>query len=147
MMDNQQVLSDVKQFITINVNEEYYGIDISYINNIERMQKITRVPKAQSYFTGIINLRGEIVPVMSLRRKIGLEDDVFDKKTRIIIMKLEPKYSIGIIVENVLEVITLGKENIEKAVTEDDSSSYVYGIGKHEDKLISLLDVEKVILD
>lgn len=147
MMDNQQVLSDVKQFITINVNEEYYGIDISYINGIERMQKITRVPKAQSYFTGIINLRGEIVPVMSLRRKIGLEDDVFDKKTRIIIMKLEPKYSIGIIVENVLEVITLGKENIEKAVTEDDSSSYVYGIGKHEDKLISLLDVEKVILD
>lgn len=147
MMDNQQVLSDVKQFITINVNEEYYGIDISYINIIERMQKITRVPKAQSYFTGIINLRGEIVPVMSLRRKIGLEDDVFDKKTRIIIMKLEPKYSIGIIVENVLEVITLGKENIEKAVTEDDSSSYVYGIGKHEDKLISLLDVEKVILD
>ncbi|HHX55953.1 MAG TPA: chemotaxis protein CheW [Clostridiales bacterium] len=147
MMDNQQVLSDVKQFITINVNEEYYGIDISYINSIERMQKITRVPKAQSYFTGIINLRGEIVPVMSLRRKIGLEDDVFDKKTRIIIMKLEPKYSIGIIVENVLEVITLGKENIEKAVTEDDSSSYVYGIGKHEDKLISLLDVEKVILD
>ena len=147
MMDNQQVLSDVKQFITINVNEEYYRIDISYINSIERMQKITRVPKAQSYFTGIINLRGEIVPVMSLRRKIGLEDDVFDKKTRIIIMKLEPKYSIGIIVENVLEVITLGKENIEKAVTEDDSSSYVYGIGKHEDKLISLLDVEKVILD
>lgn len=147
MMDNQQVLSDVKQFITINVNEEYYGIDISYINSIERMQKITRVPKAQSYFTGIINLRGEIVPVMSLRRKIGLEDDVFDKNTRIIIMKLEPKYSIGIIVENVLEVITLGKENIEKAVTEDDSSSYVYGIGKHEDKLISLLDVEKVILD
>ena len=146
-MDNQQVLSDVKQFITINVNEEYYGIDISYINSIERMQKITRVPKAQSYFTGIINLRGEIVPVMSLRRKIGLEDDVFDKNTRIIIMKLEPKYSIGIIVENVLEVITLGKENIEKAVTEDDSSSYVYGIGKHEDKLISLLDVEKVILD
>ena len=62
-------------------------------------------------------------------------------------MKLEPKYSIGIIVENVLEVITLGKENIEKTVTEDDSSSYVYGIGKHEDKLISLLDVEKVILD
>lgn len=147
MMDNQQVLSDVKQFITINVNEEYYGIDISYIDSIERMQKITRVPKAQSYFTGIINLRGEIVPVMSLRRKIGLEDDVFDKKTRIIIMKLEPKHSIGIIVENVLEVITLGKENIEKAVTEDDSSSYVYGIGKHEDKLISLLDVEKVILD
>ncbi len=146
-MDKQKVLSDVKQFITINLNEEYYGIDISYINSIERMQKITRVPKAQPYFVGIINLRGEIVPVMSLRRKIGLEDDVFDKKTRIIIMKLEPKYSIGIIVENVLEVITLGKENIEKTVTEDDSSSYVYGIGKHEDKLISLLDVEKVILD
>lgn len=146
-MDGQEILSEVKQFITININEEYYGIDISYINSIERMQKITRVPKAQSYFTGIMNLRGEIIPVMSLRRKIGLEDAVIDKKTRIIVMKLEPKYSIGIIVENVLEVIALGKEQIEKAVTEEDSSSYVYGVGRHEDRLISLLDVEKVILD
>ena len=146
-MDGQETLSEVKQFITININEEYYGIDISYINSLERMQKITRVPKAQSYFTGIMNLRGEIIPVMSLRRKIGLEDAVIDKKTRIIVMKLEPKYSIGIIVENVLEVIALGKEQIEKAVTEEDSSSYVYGVGRHEDRLISLLDVEKVILD
>lgn len=145
-MEKQEVLSE-QQFITICVNEEYYGIDISYISSIERMQKITRVPKAQSYFTGIINLRGEIIPVMSLRRKIGLEDDVVDKKTRIIIIKLDPKYPIGIIVENVLEVINLDKTQIENAVTEEDSSSYVYGVGRHEDKLISLLDIEKIIVD
>lgn len=145
-MDNQEVVSEKKQFIIICVSEEYYGIDISYINSIERIQKITRVPKAQSFFTGIINLRGEIIPVMSLRRKIGLEDDVIDKRTRIIVMNMESKYSIGIIVENVLEVIDLGKEQIENAVTEEDSISYVYGVGRHEDKLISLLDVEKIIM-
>ena len=52
-----------KQFIVVKIGSEQYGIDISYVDNIVRMQKITRVPKAQAYFKGIINLRGEIVPV------------------------------------------------------------------------------------
>ena len=66
-----------KQYIVVMVGSEQYGIDISYIDNIVRMQKITRVPKIQSYFKGVINLRGEIVSVMSIRNKMGLEDDVF----------------------------------------------------------------------
>ena len=65
-----------KQYIVVMVGSEQYGIDISYIDNIVRMQKITRVPKIQSYFKGVINLRGEIVSVMSIRNKMGLEDDV-----------------------------------------------------------------------
>ena len=62
-----------KQYIVVMVGSEQYGIDISYIDNIVRMQKITRVPKIQSYFKGVINLRGEIVSVMSIRNKMGLE--------------------------------------------------------------------------
>lgn len=65
-----------KQYIVVMVGSEQYGIDISYIDNIVRMQKITRVPKVQTYFKGVINLRGEVVPVMSVRKKMGLEDDV-----------------------------------------------------------------------
>ena len=86
---------------------EKYGIDISYVDNIVRMQKITRVPKAQAYFKGIINLRGEIVPVMSIRIKMGLEDDVFTNAARIIILKIEEKGSIGVIVDEVKEVVNL----------------------------------------
>ena len=80
---------ETKQYIVVSIGNEQYGIDIGYVDNIVRMQKITRVPKAQPYFKGIINLRGEIVPVMSIRRKMGLEDDVITNASRIIILKIE----------------------------------------------------------
>lgn len=106
--------NDKKQYIVITFGNEQYGIDISYVDNIVRMQKITRVPKAQPYFKGVINLRGEVVPVMSLRLKMGLEDDVFTNTSRIIILKIEQKGVLGIIVDEVKEVVTLGSEEIDK---------------------------------
>ena len=103
-----------KQFIVVKIGSEQYGIDISYVDNIVRMQKITRVPKAQAYFKGIINLRGEIVPVMSIRTKMDLEPDVFTDVTRIIILKLEEHGVLGLIVDEVKEVVTLGPDEIDK---------------------------------
>lgn len=76
-IETKEVEKDSKQYIVVQIGNEKYGIDICYVDNIVRMQKITRVPKAQVYFKGIINLRGEIVPVMSIRTKMGLEDDGF----------------------------------------------------------------------
>ena len=95
---------EVKQYIVVQIGSEKYGIDISYVDNIVRMQKITRVPKAQEYFKGIINLR-EIVPVMSIRLKMGLEDDTFTSASRIIILKIEDKGALGVIVDEVCEVV------------------------------------------
>ena len=83
--------NDAKQYIVVKIGDEQYGIDISYIDNIVRMQKITRVPKIRTYFKGVINLRGEIVPVMSVRKKMNLDDDVITNASRIIILKLEEK--------------------------------------------------------
>ena len=103
-----------KQYIVVKIGSEQYGIDISYVDNIVRMQKITRVPKAQTYFKGIINLRGEIVPVMSVRKRMGLEDDVFTNASRIIILKFEQQGSLGIVVDEVKEVVTLGADQIDK---------------------------------
>ena len=103
-----------KQFIVVKIGSEQYGIDISYVDNIVRMQKITRVPKAQSYFKGIINLRGEIVPVMSIRTKMDLEPDEFTDVTRIIILKLEEHGVLGIVVDEVKEVVTLAPDEIDK---------------------------------
>ena len=93
--------SDMKQYIVVNIGNEQFGIDIKYVDNIVRMQRITRVPKAQPYFNGVINIRGEIIPVMSLRVKLELEPDVFTSKTRILIIKLEPQSAVGIIVDEV----------------------------------------------
>lgn len=136
-----------KQFIVINIGIEQFGIDIKYVDNIVRMQKITRVPKVQNYFRGVINLRGEIIPVMSIRRKFGLEEDEITDKTRIVILKPEGMDSIGIIIDSVKEVITLHEENIEnrKYDSKDDKTKYINGIGKHADNLISLLNISGIV--
>ena len=114
------------------------------IDNIVRMQKITRVPKIQSYFKGVINLRGEIVSVMSIRNKMGLEDDVFTNASRIIILKLEEKGAIGVIVDEVKEVVNLSEDEIEKST---NKGKFINGIGKHGDDLISLLEINSVVDD
>lgn len=147
MANNVAVLeNDRKQYIVVKIGSEQYGIDISYVDNIVRMQKITRVPKAQNYFPGIINLRGEVVPVMSIRTKMGLEPDQFTDASRIIILKIEQQGSLGIIIDEVKEVVTLGEEEIDKvASAKDEKSNFINGIGKHGEELISLFDINAII--
>ena len=141
---------ETRQYISVKVGEEKFGIDIGYVDNIVRMQKITRVPKAQVYFKGIINLRGEIVPVMSARIKMGLDDDVYTSQTRIIILKLEEKGEIGLIVDEVCEVVTLVVDEIDKPNIDTSSSStgkelFINGIGKNGDELISLFEIGAIV--
>ena len=151
MLENGMGLEkETKQFIVVNLGNEQYGIDIQYVDNIVRMQKITRVPKAQDYFNGIINLRGEIIPVMSLRLKFDLEKDVFTPKTRMLILKIEQAAKVGIIVDEVKEVVTLEVDTIEKNNydnTTDEKGTYLTGIGKHNDTLISILNIASVIIE
>lgn len=139
---------ETTQYIVINIGEEQYGIDISFIDNIVRMQSITRVPHVQNYFTGVINIRGEVVPVMSLRVKMGLEADEYTNKTRIIIVKLENNAPIGLIVDEVKEVVTLDERSIDEVIRDSKvDDTFINGIGKNGDTLISLLDLNTVIGD
>ena len=117
-MDGNAVANSAKQYIILKFDNEQYGIDITYIDNIVRLQKITRVPHAQPYFLGIINLRGEVVPVMSLRRKFELPDKENTNASRILILKVEGNAKIGILVDEVREVVTLtGRARHEAAAT------------------------------
>ena len=139
----------LEQYIVVKIGNEQYGINIQYIDNIVRSQKITRVPKTQKYYKGVINLRGEIIPEMSIRLKLGLEDDVFTDKTRIIIVKVE-NATIGVIVDQVKEVVTLDEENTEKitrTANDDAAAGYISGIGKSKGELISLLDIVGVVVE
>jgi purine-binding chemotaxis protein CheW len=137
------------QFIVIQLGEEQYGIDIKFIDNIVRMQHITRVPQVAEYLKGVINLRGEVIPVMSIRLKMGLPVDEIDKNTRIIILKLDTHGSIGIIVDQVKEVVTLESDQIEKVSYDgkEDRINYISGIGKYDGGLISLLDFSAVLAE
>lgn len=146
-MDELRTTSETTQFIVIKLGDEQYGINIKYIDNILRMQHITRVPKVDSYLKGVINLRGEVVPVMSVRIKMGLPEDVVTKTSRIIIIKLDQQGYIGIIVDEVKEVVTLEAEQIDKVSYEvkEEKGNFISGIGKCEDGLISLLDLNMVV--
>ena len=136
---------ETKQFIVVRIGGEKFGIDIGYVDNIIRLQKITRVPKAQVWFKGIINLRGEIVPVMSARIKMGLEDDVFTNASRIIILKLEEKGELGLIVDEVCEVVTLSENEIDRTSVKKSADNFINGIGKKGDTLISLFEINAII--
>lgn len=149
MMDSSEALvADTKQYIVVKIDNEQYGIDIGYVDNIVRMQRITRVPKAQDYFEGVINLRGEVIPVMSMRKKFCLDDDVITGKTRIIILKTDQQALIGVQVDEVKEVVTLSESEVDKITydkKQEDNNTYLSGIGKHDGELISLLDINAVI--
>ncbi len=141
--------NDNKQYIVVKIGSEQYGIDISFVDNIVRLQKITRVPKAQKYFKGIINLRGEVVPVMSLRLKMCLDNDEYTDKSRIIILRVDQRGLLGIMVDEVKEVVTLGSTQIDKynPDSKDEQSTYIKGVGKHDNQLISLLDIFSIVED
>ncbi len=147
VLNTHESHAELIQYIVITVVNEQYGIDIKYIDNIVRMQSITRVPKVQPFFKGVINLRGEVVPVMSIRKKMGLGEDEITGKSRIIILKFESNASIGIVVDEVKHVVTISSDNIERVSHDSklDAKSFISGVGKVEEGLISILDLATVI--
>ena len=136
------------QYIVVKIGGEQYGIGISNIDNIVRMLPIARVAKAPFHYRGVINLRGEVVPVMSLRRRMGLEDDVFTDASRIIILKLESIGLIGVIVDEVKEVLSLSDDDIEPPTQANKGkTSFINGVGTNGDELISIFEISSIIGD
>jgi purine-binding chemotaxis protein CheW len=137
------------QYIVIKLGSEDFGIDINYIDNILRMQQITRVPRVPAYLKGVINLRGDVIPVMSLRLKMGLPEDEIGRNTRIIILKIESEGSVGVIVDEVREVVTLTEDQLEP--TDEgkgpEAGRFVSAVGMNGDQLISILDIATINLD
>lgn len=148
-MEEVKVYSEAVQYIKIEMGTEMFGIDISYVDNIVRTQKVTRVPNVASYIKGVINIRGEIIPIMSLRLKMGLEEVEETKDTRFIIIKMEKFGKIGLIVDAVKEVVALEDDQIErvKVDTSDDITHFVSGVGKVDGVLVSLLDLDLVVME
>lgn len=148
-MDELNVSYSTTQYIVVGLGNENYGIDIRFIDNIVRMQRITRIPKVQNEIKGVINLRGEVIPVVSVRIKMSLPEDEITDDTRIIIVKLDSGDCIGIIVDNVREVVTLNESQVEKQSYDSKSgkTSFISGIGKHNNELISLLDMNLVFAE
>jgi len=137
---------DTKQYIVFSLGEERFGIDSLKITTIDRMKTITRVPKTPNYIKGVINLRGDIIPVMDLRAKFNLAPVEETDETRIIILKLD-EISIGVIVDQVLQTIQLSETEIENAssLINTAASEYILGIGKVGGEIVTLLNFEKLV--
>ncbi len=147
--EENKEMSESIQYIVIRLGNEQYGIDIRYVDNIVRMQRMTRVPKVAAFLRGVINLRGEVIPVMSIRLRMGLEEAEDTKATRIIILKLEQEGNVGIVVDEVREVVTLNVDSIEKLTngSKDNKVNFISAVGRHNNELISLLDLSTITLD
>lgn len=136
-----------KQYIVVKLGNEQFGIDIDIVDNIVRMQRITRVPKSQNYYKGVINLRGDVVPVMSMRIKMGMEPDEYTNSTRIIIAKFENNAYVGFLVDEVLQIVSIDETTLEKPTFRKNSEidNYLIGVAKENDSLISVLDMDILV--
>lgn len=137
----------VKKYLIFKIESEEYGLNINYITTIIKHEVcFARVPKTPCFLKGVFNLRGEIIPVISLRLKLGLPEEVIDEETRIIIVKFD-EISAGLIVDCVFEVLEL-VENETESITNievDSSLDYISGIGKSNGRIINLLNLQNLL--
>lgn len=135
------------KYLLCKLGEEEYGINIASVQGIEELQKIVAVPDLPTYVKGVINLRGNIVPVVDLRLKFNMEERAYDDRTCIILTKIKDT-EIGLIVDTVSEVKEISAEHIDPPPTfkgESSRSEYIFGLGKIGEEVKILLDASKLL--
>ncbi len=137
---------ELKQFVIFKLGDEEYGVNILQVKTIERLMEITRVPKAPDFVEGVINLRGEVVPVIDLRKRFELPERTNTDNTRIIIVSIEG-ITVGMIVDSATEVLQISEESIDPApsIIGSIDSDYIDGVGKIDGRLLILLNLKKVL--
>ncbi|NLY18736.1 MAG: purine-binding chemotaxis protein CheW [Clostridiaceae bacterium] len=142
------MVSDKKQYIIFRIDKDEYGADIGNVTVIERFINITRVPETPQYLKGVINLRGDIIPVMDLRVRFGIQEKEPDEDTRIVIFDIN-KISFGVIVDSVAEVMQLEESKVESVaeIMADSNHDYLSSVTKIDSRIITIINVEKLISD
>jgi purine-binding chemotaxis protein CheW len=145
-VSSNQLNETIYQLVSFVIENEEFGVDILKVQEIIRTVDITRVPKSPQFVEGVINLRGKIVPVIDLRKRFGMARKDRDNDTRIIVVELIDKV-VGFLVDKVKEVIRVEKTVIEPPpeLTTSINSSYITGVAKLQDRLLILLDLNKVL--
>ena len=131
--------------VTFSLGEEY-GVPISQVQEIVRVGGITMVPNSPPYMEGVINLRGRVLPVLNLRKRLGLSAKEISGASRIVVTEIGNKV-IGLLVDAVSHVIKIPPESVEPAPEEvlEIDTDYITGVGKLKDMMIILLDLEKLL--
>jgi purine-binding chemotaxis protein CheW len=134
------------QLVVFGLADEEYGVGISAVDSIIQLQAITHVPRAPAFVEGVTNLRGKVLPVVDLRKRFGLPAGEATKESRIVVTDLHGQ-AVGMIVDGVSEVLRVPEEAIEppSPIVTTVDSAFLTGIAKVDERLIILLDLEKVL--
>lgn len=151
-LQDEEILDEDTQkgkFMTFQCGHEYYGVPISYVDEITSIQRITAVPETENYIRGLINLRGKIVPVIDVRLRFQKEQLPYDDRTCIIVVSVEDTM-VGLIVDTIAEVVSIRSEDIcdpPKTSKSGFGNRYIYGIGKIGKEVKLLIDLKKLLYD
>ncbi len=144
-MDKKTLREEI-QMLTFSVSKVFYGVNVQQVREVKNFEGVTPVPYAPSYVKGVTNLRGEVIPVIDLKKRFGMATQEGVDEAGIMII-VQGKHPVGVMVDSVLEVLTLPKDDIE---TNPDSlivdkSESIIGVAKHNNELILLLDLAKIV--
>ncbi len=138
------------KYMTFKSGNEYFGLEIQYVNEIIQLQAITAIPETEDYIKGLINLRGKVIPVVDVRLRFKQEPFEYNDRTCIIVINIK-SMMVGLIVEKIAEVVEIKEDNIlpppSVGRTDKVQNKYVYGIGKVGDTVKLLLDPDKLLND
>jgi purine-binding chemotaxis protein CheW len=139
------------KYLTFNLGGESYGLEIMKVQEIIKIIDVTQIPKTPEFVRGVINLRGKVIPVIDLRLKFEIQAQEDTEKTCIIVMQVKSKDDtvtiLGIIVDEVSEVLDIGEEKIEPTPSFGATidTDFILGMGKVGDKVMSMLDIDKIL--
>lgn len=141
----ERSLGDQLQLVTFGLREEEFGVDILAVQEINRMMELTRVPQSPPEVEGVINLRGKIIPVLDLRKRFRLTGQEANENSRIVVVEVHGRV-LGFIVDRVHEVLRINRGIVEPApqMVCSIDSDFIAGVGKLEDRLLILLDLNKL---
>ena len=137
---------ELNLLISFEVGDEEYGLDILRVKEVIRMKEITHLPKAPSFVRGIINLRGDVIPIIDLRDKFGLANEEYTDTTRVIVADVDGKL-VGMVVDAASQVLRIPADQIDPPppIVGGLSAEYIKGVGKLEQRLIILLNIDRIL--
>jgi purine-binding chemotaxis protein CheW len=147
VQNTSQEKSQEIQLIIFKIADEEFAVNIHQVREIVRMMPITTIPRSAEFIEGVVNLRGQVLIIMDLAKRLGLKALERGERTRIVVVEVE-ETSIGMIVDNVTEVLRLGVDKIVKTpdLTDVDiTKKYITGIGKLKDRLLILIDLAAIL--
>lgn len=144
-LENVEIDEGTTNLVTFRLGSGEYAIDIMQAKEIIKMEKITLIPNAPYFVEGVINLRGNIIPIIDLKKRFNLEESEGDKNTGIIIAKIED-VDMGIMIDSISKVVSMANSDIQPppSMLQGIGQRYIKGVGKMEDKLLVVLDLDKL---